>query len=129
MSTNDTPYRDMTDSEIERRIKTETGHPESLRSDLADKALDLTVRPDRLADFVNDLARAETLASLWRQVDGISKRDEYSAQDAVGIVARQTIRSMIISGADDTWSGRTNDCKRAAFEGQRKFLDQIGYAG
>ena len=36
---------------------------------------------------------------------------------------------IVISGADDTWSGRTNDVKRAAFGGKRKFLDQIGYAG
>lgn len=94
----------------------------SLRSEIASGAASLS--SERLDSLVNDLARMEAIATLWQRAESVAERDEVeSLQDAVRLMRPGVLRSVVIKGADDSWSGRSNDLRRCAFEGTLAWLD------
>lgn len=77
-----------------------------------------------LARSVVSLAEAEGVHEVFDLVDHMKSRDieDYAI--------RERLVSMIVYGADDSWSGRANDARRARFDGVRDavrhHLDRLG---
>ena len=77
-----------------------------------------------LARSVVSLAEAEGAHSVFALVDQMKANGREDAD------IRDALVSMLIRGADDSWSGRANDARRAQFDGVREavrhHLDRLG---
>ena len=74
---------------------------------------------NRLANAVNRLAEAEGRQSA---VARLAAAEEFGASDSE--IEAEAL-SILLRGADDTWSGRTNDAKRAFFDGVRDAIESL----
>ena len=80
-----------------------------------------------LAHAVNELAKWEGFAAALIRVE---KHRTYLADNGItGMRAHFALASIIghslASGADDKWSGRGNDSKRAWFDGYSTAMDEV----
>lgn len=77
-----------------------------------------------LARSVLSLAEAEGVHSVFQVVNRMK------ARNAEDVDIREHLVSLIVRGADDSWSGRANDARRAQFDGVREavqhHLDRLG---
>lgn len=74
----------------------------------------------RLADYVNAVADAEG------QMMAASEFVSYLQNGATRSRAIVAVNSRALaSGADDRWSGRTNDARRAFFDGKREMIAEL----
>ena len=77
-----------------------------------------------LARSIVSLAEAEGVHEVFALVD------QMKARNIEGDAIRDRLVSMLIQGADDSWSGRANDARRARFDGVRDavqhHLDRLG---
>lgn len=77
-----------------------------------------------LARSIVSLAEAEGIHEVFALVDQAKSR---GMEDAA---IRDRLVSMLVHGADDSWSGRANDARRARFDGVRDavqhHLDRLG---
>lgn len=77
-----------------------------------------------LARSIVSLAEAEGVHEVFAVVDQMKARNVESAD------IRDRLVSMLVQGADDSWSGRANDARRARFDGVRDavqhHLDRLG---
>lgn len=77
-----------------------------------------------LARFIVSLAEAEGVHEVFALVEQMKSR---AIEDAA---IRDRLVSMLVQGADDSWSGRANDARRARFDGVRDavqhHLDRLG---
>lgn len=77
-----------------------------------------------LARSIVSLAEAEGVHYVFALVD------QMKARNVEGDAIRDSLVSMLIQGADDAWSGRANDARRARFDGVRDavqhHLDRLG---
>lgn len=92
---------------------------ETMGADIA-KAIKMQRSAETLAELVNRLAVLEghyiaTLTFEKMAVDG-----RYSTADR-----REALIDLLTSGADDRWSGRKNDVKRARFDGIREAAGRL----
>lgn len=80
-----------------------------------------------LHDTVQAIAKAEAIFALEYQVAMHQYRDvEDLTEDESRVkIAEYTRDSLLMSGADDTWSGRSNDLKRAVFDAKRKWVTEV----
>lgn len=106
--------RNTTDAEI-------FGPVDRARQLLAEEVKDETMRADRLAEYLNALAKAEGAARAqhtFRQAL-IGMLDlGHSDEDAIAY-AKEAMTGLLLDGPDDTWSGRKNDVRRAFHDGLR----------
>lgn len=77
-----------------------------------------------LARSIVSLAEAEGVHEVFALVD------QMRARDLDDNAIRDRLVSMLVHGADDSWSGRANDARRAKFDGVRDavrhHLDRLG---
>lgn len=90
---------------------------------------------DRIMRFTYELAEADArrriaermlLATGRRRNEGDTPLDLLTAVKLVAIAAAG---ELLDRGADDTWSGRGNDLRRATFDAQRDFIRSLRYDG
>jgi hypothetical protein len=105
-----------TTATIKERIESRVAQAEDLvtrsRQTLATNATASTMRLADLADVLNGVARAEGSLFMLRRAQ-IVLDNTGGDLDAL----RQAVLDVLVQGADDTWSGRTNDVRRAYHEG------------
>jgi hypothetical protein len=99
-------------TKAEERAAALTNRAANLRRMLA---ADLTngrnARPNELADALNDIAKFEATAAVYAgAVQWLSAG--HSAAETFSFLTER-----VLAGPDDGWSGRTNDVRRAEFEG------------
>jgi hypothetical protein len=70
--------------------------------------------PDSLAKRLNDYAESYGALRLLAAVEGLD--DQQQKDKAVALV---------LNGPDDGWSGRSNDVRRAQYDGLRRYADEI----
>lgn len=96
----------------------------SIRARLADMAA--TCDSGALAQMVNTLAEAEGELAVWVRLENVAERLTNQGQ---GEIEKETALSVIYplltGGADDTWSGRGNEVKRARFDGIRAAATKV----
>lgn len=74
--------------------------------------------PRDLAGMVNRLAEAQgTVRPLAVIREGL-------ASGASAATIKATLIGLLVNGPDDGWSGRTNDVRRAEYDGLREFVSQ-----
>jgi hypothetical protein len=73
----------------------------------------------RLANQLNDLAVREGRLGVVVQVVAMD------AQGCAPDTIRKWLTRTLLAGSDDTWSGRTNDVRRARFDGVREAASEI----
>lgn len=71
-------------------------------------------RYDRLASLVNKIAHAQ---GVWH----VLARTERASDNGLGDMEMlEMLSDLLVTGADDSWSGRGNDANRARFDGIRE---------
>lgn len=95
---------------------------ESRRAALAARIAE-GVQAESLASGVNAIAEAEGMAFIAGQFVRMLKHDKTRAEATASCVSH-----VIGVGPDDTWSGRTNDARRAHFDGMRKMASELADA-
>ena len=85
---------------------------QAARKALAEAAAGDEVDGCRLAGYVNDVASAEGAANARYRYRAVMRQDGGTHEKAMAHVV-----ALMFNGADDTWSGRGNDAKRAKFDG------------
>lgn len=106
----------MADASIERF--------ERIRPAFAESVLDESNTVHDLNQRLQTLASEQAEVVLWKQWKQIVASGKSEAT-ATAIMVRQVMTMMIINGADDRWSGRGNDLRRAEFDGRRFWLDRV----
>ena len=89
--------------------------------------LDFEYPADRVAEVVIGAIDDRTKEQLWRNVERNSKSGnfgQYPYLRAYAYVVRYEIRRIIANGANDTWSGRHNDARRAEFDATRVWISR-----
>ena len=70
---------------------------------------------------VSDLARTVNEIAALEGAHLVRKTDERSMVNGLEVDERlEVLTDLLLRGADDTWSGRTNDANRAYFDGVRE---------
>jgi hypothetical protein len=96
--------------------------------------VDAGVSGVRLADYVFSVAEAE---AVWEVAERILTLTGETVRDsepmdiltAAKRVAISVASQLLERGADDQWSGRGNDVRRAQFDAQRKFVRELRWSG
>lgn len=86
------------------------------RTFAATLAADPSTTAEQWGMFANRLAEAEGKAEAWARLAYIVDNRGGSI-DKAGV--KEIAFSLLVNGADDSWSGRGNDVKRARFDGIR----------
>ena len=73
------------------------------------------------------LAEAEGERDLWYRVLSVAKHAKLSSKEMNKELALEVAFNMLANGADDTWSGRGNDARRAYFDGVREAATKVGW--
>lgn len=72
-----------------------------------------------LAKIVNEIAEAEGHLEVFM------RKDRMDARNVPMVDQLERLNDIMAMGADDTWSGRENDAKRAHFDGVRAAASRI----
>lgn len=95
----------------------------SLAQELIESANDDQYLPaERIAKIANEIAEREGALQVACLVLRLDEKGASKEQAALALL-REAVR-----GSDDTWSGRTNDVKRAFADGRRDALDDATFA-
>jgi hypothetical protein len=80
------------------------------------------VSPDRINSAAQVIAEAQVAEWFWLEVlAGVLNQNEpMTLEEALAHVRAEWLQSILTRGADDTWSGRGNDMRRAMFDAKRK---------
>lgn len=105
-----------TAARIARKAEQAMSYLTAVKSGAATLAADENTTGETWGAFALKVAEAEGAASAWaRLAQFVAHRgDEATEADIKGVAF-----DMMVNGADDTWSGRGNDIKRARFDGIR----------
>lgn len=103
-----------TDDEIVENVRAATTH-------LANLATEGRGWED-LVQQVNEIAKRQGEAEAYAIY-----RDGLAAEASSDSIVR-SLFARLVNGADDTWSGRSNDARRAKFDGFRRTADEIRWS-
>lgn len=78
-----------------------------------------------LGTFVVRLAEAEGSRDMWSRLSQHASYLSRQGEELTMPAAMTAAFNVLTNGADDTWSGRTNDVKRSYFDGMREAASQI----
>lgn len=96
----------------------------SIRARLAEMAA--TCDSGALAQMVNTLAEAEGERAVWARLENVATRLVNQGQGEIEKeTAMSVVYGLLTNGADDTWSGRGNETKRAHFDGVRAAASKV----
>lgn len=76
-------------------------------------------RIDSLVSAVNAVAKAEGANRAWSRAARMIEGGHTAAE------AYESVVDLVLNGADDSWSGRGNDAKRAEFDGIREAVQNL----
>jgi hypothetical protein len=79
------------------------------------------------AKYANDLASSEGEAHAWARVQTTANYFAREGLELTPAAILETVAELLSVGADDGWSGRINDVRRARFDGIRKATTSIRY--
>jgi hypothetical protein len=104
-------------AEARRMLDSATDALAAARADLAAKVSSgKGYTAESLAENVNEIARWEgSFAAIERAVRFLDYVDR--SETPVNGTLADVLTKMVLTGADDQWSGRTNDVKRARYDG------------
>lgn len=126
-------YRDFQMKSVYRKLTSTYTELAGARQALADAALwdntDTLMRHTyevAECDARRRIAERMLLATGQTRNDGDKPLDILEATKLVAIAAA---RELLDRGADDSWSGRGNDLRRAIFDAQRNFIRDLRYEG
>jgi hypothetical protein len=103
------------DNLLHRCMTTANYHDDAIgafRTLLAEKAVATDTTPADLASICNDLARHEAARSTYLRAGQMLVNGRTVAD------VKEMLFDTVAAGADDQWSGRGNDVKRAAHDGR-----------
>lgn len=69
------------------------------------------------ADYAADLAEAEGILAAWTRLSGMVTWQQDHDEPVTGYDVLYIVGELLGEGADDTWSGRGNDTRRAHHDG------------
>lgn len=75
---------------------------------------------------VHRAAEDEVHRTQWQHVKNLTEAGT-TPTEALAVVVQTTTRQIIVTGADDTWSGRGNDYKRVRFDALRQWVEATSY--
>lgn len=82
---------------------------------------------DQSVDALLSLADAEGARDVWSKLATVATYHCKSGVEITEAQVMQVVMDLLTRGADDTWSGRGNDVKRAYFDGVRSAATRVGY--
>lgn len=100
---------------------------ESAKGAAADLAASGTATAEDWARFANSLAETEGKATAWAQIQATVRYFEREGLELTDAAVLETIVEILSRGADDVWSGRANDVRRARFDGVRNACTTAKY--
>lgn len=101
---------------IARKTEQATVFLAAVKSGAAALAADPNVTAANWGDFSLKVAEAEGASAAWNLLQRmVDHKNGEICQGGVNGVAMD----LLVNGADDSWSGRSNDLKRARFDGVR----------
>lgn len=77
---------------------------------------------DTVHAYAQRLATAQVMADRWDTVCRVVGPDR-TTTEALAFVVERTIDALLITGADDEWSGRRNDLRRVKFDATRRWVE------
>ena len=86
-----------------------------------------SLRADQINKAVLDLAYAEGQQSYWALMLHVAKYVTSHGDDDVAVALQKSTLKLLTQGADDVWSGRGNDVKRAQFDGLRAAAEVLTF--
>lgn len=102
-----------------------TQRVETARAALADAVATCAVS-EVLTDLAHSVGVAEAELDVWRTVDGnLASPTALDALTALDRAYQAWVDAILASGADDTWSGRGNDLRRAKFDARRRQVERV----
>lgn len=106
-------------AKIHRKADQAKAHLEATKNGAAALASDENATAENWGRFALQVAEAEGKAMAWSRLSHMAtykatKGEEVTQADVIGIAF-----DILSGGADDSWSGRGNDIKRARFDGMR----------
>lgn len=72
-------------------------------------------------------AETEVVTGRWQIVKMLVEDREFEPVEALRVVVHETTRDIVGRGADDSWSGRTNDLKRVRFDALRRWVQNTEF--
>lgn len=84
-------------------------------------------RAEDWARYANEVARAEGQARVWARLRQTVDYFASKKMELTDAVLLDTIVELLAAGADDGWSGRTNDVQRSRFDGVREACTNAKY--
>lgn len=112
---------------IIRKTEQAMGELAAIRSGAATMAADAGTSAEDWARFANKVAEAEGAASVWARINNMVAHSVNQGVEVTEAMLAEVVADMLINGADDSWSGRTNDVKRARFDGVRSAASNVRY--
>ena len=79
------------------------------------------------ARYANRVAKAEGVHRAWARLQQTVSYFAREGMELTDLALLDTILELLGAGADDGWSGRTNDNQRAKFDGIREACNQAKY--
>lgn len=78
-------------------------------------------------DHVHELARFSEHDRLWSNVEAMTTRTTNPStwREATVRVASGVLHEALGNGADDVWSGRTNDLRRVSFDARLEWVNKV----
>ena len=109
------------------------------KSEMATKALEATqakavelaqagnMSADDWARYANEVAKAEGVAHVWIRLQLTVNYFAKEGMELTDAALLDPILELLGAGADDGWSGRVNDARRARFDGIREAANSAKY--
>lgn len=102
-----------------------TSTRERLGGKLAQSAVTRTESRSLMA-LVEAIANAEGRESAYTRMKAAASYAEANGEDAKAMAQKEAL-GMLEQGADDEWSGRGNDVRRARFDGVREAVRDVRF--
>ncbi|MCR9292031.1 MAG: hypothetical protein NXI32_04880 [bacterium] len=112
---------------IEKFVATTKSIREGRREQLIAKLRDGTSTPNEIGGYANGVYKADGEWQVWvlaQQAVDLGREFHASDEQIVGDI-KAMAQNIMLSGADDTWSGRCNDVKRCVHDGKLDAIRQL----
>lgn len=78
-----------------------------------------------IVNKLNKLAEAEGSRDMWYRLQRAATHTSVNGDEFTEDMANRVVLGFLANGADDSWSGRGNDVRRAYFDGIREASRKI----
>lgn len=116
-----TKHSTLTPEAFARRSEAASAAVASALTALAESAA-ASYRSDDLFARLEVLARAEVIRDQEAMAAYLAEQLGLGPAEALALVAAEAVRQVVITGADDSWSGRGNDLRRVRHDALRRWV-------